>query len=87
MSKIHEVHLAWQVSSEVENKSEEECELIDVIAKTGSHVEKHDALAVIESAKATEELESPVAGEVKEIFLTAGQTYHYGTLFCKIEET
>lgn len=87
MNVIHKVPLVWSVSAEVDNKSELECTLADVLIKPGQKVSKdYDALCVIETDKATDEMEAPVSGEVLEIFLEAGKTYHYGTIFCTIEE-
>lgn len=68
-----------------ENKAQAEFELVEILVGVGTNVIEHEVLAVAETAKAAIEIESPVTGEVHEIFMEAGQTYHHGDVLCTIE--
>lgn len=80
---LFNVSITFQDPSE--DKSQAEFELIELLVSAGAKVIEHEVLAVAETAKAAIEIESPVAGEVREIFLEAGKTYHHGDVLCTIE--
>ena len=87
MNKIHEVPLEWALSADIKDKTTAECALVEVLVKVGDKVKHHDELAIIEAAKGTEAIESPVSGEIKAIFLEAREApYLYGMILCTIEE-
>ncbi len=52
----------------------EEGTIVNVLVKVGADVEKGDALFEVETDKATLEVESPYAGQVKEILVKEGET-------------
>jgi len=77
------VSVTFQASEE--DKSQAEFELVELLVGVGTKVIEHEVLATAETAKATIEIESPVAGEIHEIFLETGKTYFHGEVLCTIE--
>ena len=81
--KLETMPITFETSAKV--KSEAKFELVELLVSVGSEVKEGDVLAVIETEKATADIESPMAGRVHEIFLKAGETYHHGDVLCAIE--
>ena len=74
----------FEDSSEGE-KEAQEFELTEWLIAVGAKVKKGEAIAMIETAKATVEIYSPASGEVVEIMLKAGDKANYGAVLCIIE--
>ena len=64
-----------------------EVEIIEVIVKAGSKVNKEDPLITLESDKATMDIPSPVAGVVKKVLVKTGDNVSEGSPIVVIEET
>lgn len=86
MNQIHDIRVVWEVSEDLKDKSKEWFDVLEILIKAGDIVSKHHSLAVIENAKGAGEFESPVAGEIKEIFVKEGGRYLYNDVLCTIEE-
>ena len=63
----------------------QDVEVIEICVEIGQHVEVDDALLVIESDKASMEVPSPVAGEVKSINMKLGDIIDTGDLVAVLE--
>ena len=61
--------------------------VIEVLVKIGDTIQIEDSLVTLESDKATIEVPSPYAGQVKEIFVKAGDKVSEGTAILAIETT
>ncbi len=59
--------------------------VIEVLVKNGDSVQAEDSLVTLESDKATIEVPSPYAGQVREIFVKAGDKVSEGTAILAIE--
>ncbi|MDO8523448.1 MAG: biotin/lipoyl-containing protein [bacterium] len=86
MNKIREVHVVWEVSEELNDKTKEWFDVIEILIKVGDNVQKQHSLATIENEKGTGEFSSPLEGEIKEILVKEGGRYHYNDVLCTIEE-
>ena len=64
--------------------SVDEMTLIEWLATDGSEISTGDALFVVESDKATQEIESPASGLLK-IRAETGESYKVGTVIATIE--
>ena len=62
----------------------EETEIIEVNIKVGDKISVNDPLIVLESEKAAMEVPSDHAGEVKELFVSEGESVSEGQIFAKI---
>ena len=65
----------------------QDVEVIEVICKVGETVAVEDPLISMESDKATMDVPSPVAGEICEIKVKAGDKVSEGSLILKLEVT
>src|SRR5512142_1207589 len=63
-----------------------EGKLANWLKKEGDHVEKGQAIAEIETEKATVEIEATVPGTIQKILVPAGQTVPVGTIIAMIAE-
>ena len=61
-------------------------DLIDIMVSIGDVVEVEDGLITLETEKASMDVPAPFAGEVREIFIHAGDKASAGTLVAKIEK-
>ncbi len=61
--------------------------VIEVLVKIGDTIQVEDSLVTLESDKATIEVPSPYAGQVKEIFVKAGDKVSEGAAILAIETT
>ena len=59
--------------------------VIEVLVKNGDNVQVEDSLVTLESDKATIEVPSPYSGQVREIFVKAGDKVSEGTVILAIE--
>lgn len=59
----------------------------EILVKVGDTVEKEQSLLVLESAKASVEVPSPVGGVIKAISITQGQTVVQGDVLFELEES
>ena len=84
MSKIHKVPVEYQ--DPTEDKSEVEFEVIEILVSAGANVREGEALAMVETDKATIEITAPVSGEIHEVFMETGKKYKYASVLCTIEE-
>ena len=78
---IHEVRMPQLAQSVVEG------EIDNWLVKVGDRVEKEQPLAEIVTDKVNVEMPSPVAGIVREIIVSEGDTVPIGTLLLRIELT
>lgn len=62
----------------------DEADVSELLVKVGDRVEKEQSLVVLESAKASVEVPSPLSGVVTEIALKTGQKVKQGTLILTI---
>jgi pyruvate dehydrogenase E2 component (dihydrolipoamide acetyltransferase) len=62
-----------------------EVEIIEVLVSPGDQVQKDDSLITLESDKATMEIPSPFAGEVKEVRAKVGDKVSQGSLLATVE--
>lgn len=85
MANRIEVKITWQDSSEGK-KEEQQADVVELFISIGSKVKESEALALVESEKASVEIYAPVAGEVTEIMLKVGDRANYGSVLCVIEE-
>ena len=60
--------------------------VVEVLVSVGGRVEPNQGLLVIEAMKMENEVKSPVAGEVKMVAVSAGQTVSTGQLLVIIGE-
>lgn len=65
----------------------DEAEVIELLVKVGQTIEIDTPLVLVESAKASMEVPSPVAGVVKEILVTLGAKISEGVLLLQVETT
>ena len=65
----------------------DEADVSELLVKVGDSVEKEQSLVVLESAKASVEVPSPLSGVVTEIALKAGQKVKQGTLILIIKSS
>ena len=65
--------------------SDETVEIIELNAKNGEEVEEGQILAVLEASKAVFDLEAPVKGVVKEIYVAEDQEVQVGDPLFRIE--
>ncbi|MBK7299877.1 MAG: dihydrolipoyllysine-residue acetyltransferase [Moraxellaceae bacterium] len=63
----------------------DEAEVIELLVKVGQTIEIDTPLVLVESAKASMEVPSPVAGIVKEILVTLGAKISEGVLLLQVE--
>lgn len=63
----------------------DEADVSELLVKVGDSVEKEQSLVVLESAKASVEVPSPLSGVVTEIALKTGQKVKQGTLILTIK--
>ena len=63
----------------------DEAEVIELLVKVGQNIEIDTPLVLVESAKASMEVPSPVAGVVKEILVTLGAKISEGVLLLQVE--
>lgn len=61
--------------------------VIEVLVKPGDHIEKDTSIATLESEKASMEVPSPLAGEVKAVHIKVGDQVNQGTLLLTVETT
>ena len=61
-------------------------DVIEVMISVGDHVDFDDGLITLETEKASMDVPAPFAGEVREIFIHAGDKASAGTLVAKIEK-
>lgn len=61
-------------------------EVSEILVKVGDTVEKEQSLLVLESAKASVEVPSPVGGVIKAISIKQGQTVAQGDVLFELEE-
>ena len=59
--------------------------VIDLFVKVGDTIKVDDAIATLESDKATMDVPSPVAGTVKEVLVQLGSRVSEGALLIKVE--
>ncbi|MFN4343177.1 MAG: dihydrolipoyl dehydrogenase [Azonexus sp.] len=59
--------------------------VIDLFVKVGDSIKVDDAIATLESDKATMDVPSPVAGTVKEVLVQLGSKVSEGSLLIKVE--
>lgn len=64
----------------------EEGTVVRWLRSVGEHVQRGEPLVEIETAKATQEVESPVSGTLVQILLREGQTAAVNTDIAVIEE-
>lgn len=69
------------------NANEDEVEVVDVVVSNGDEVAAGDLLCVVESTKATYEVEAPAPGYVRRLNLEVGDRLEVGTLIAAITET
>jgi sugar O-acyltransferase (sialic acid O-acetyltransferase NeuD family) len=69
------------------NANEEELEVIDVSVQEGAEVKSGQVLFVVESTKATVEVEAPSAGFVRKLSVAKGQRAKVNDLLCVITAT
>lgn len=67
------------------NANEDQVLVVDVLALDGVQVKKGDLLFVVESTKASLEVEAPAAGVVRRIGIAKGEMADVGKLLCVIE--
>ena len=65
----------------------DEADVSELLVNVGDSVEKEQSLVVLESAKASVEVPSPLSGVVTEIALKAGQKVKQGTLILTIKSS
>lgn len=63
----------------------DEAEVIELLVKVGQTIDVDTPLVLVESAKASMEVPSPVAGVVKEILVTLGAKISEGVLLLQVE--
>ena len=63
----------------------DEAEVIELLVKVGQNIDVDTPLVLLESAKASMEVPSPVAGIVKEIAVTLGAKISEGVLLLQVE--
>ena len=68
------------------NANEEEVEVVDVVVSNGDQVEEGDLLYVLESTKATMEVEAPRAGFVRRLEIEEGDRVGVGEVLCVLTE-
>ena len=68
------------------NANEDEVEVVEVAVDEGAAVRKGDLICVVESTKATFDVEAPAAGYVRKVQIEAGQRLSVGTLIAVITE-
>lgn len=61
-------------------------DVIEVMIKVGDHVDFDDGLITLETEKASMDVPAPFAGEVREVFIHAGDKASAGTLVARIEK-
>ncbi|MGB5866869.1 MAG: dihydrolipoyllysine-residue acetyltransferase [Arcobacteraceae bacterium] len=61
-------------------------DVIEVMISVGDHVDFDDGLITLETEKASMDVPAPFAGEVREVFIHAGDKASAGTLIAKIEK-
>lgn len=59
--------------------------VIEVLVKPGDHIEKDTSIATLESEKASMEVPSPLAGEVKAVHIKVGDQVTQGSLILTLE--
>jgi sugar O-acyltransferase (sialic acid O-acetyltransferase NeuD family) len=69
------------------NANEEEVEVVDVSTHEGAEVRAGDRLFVVESTKATVEVEAPVAGFVRKLAVAPGQRVRVQATMCVLTAT
>jgi len=62
-----------------------EVEVIEVLVKTGDHLQKEDSIITLESDKASMEIPSPAEGTVKEVKVAVGDKISEGSLLLILE--
>jgi pyruvate dehydrogenase E1 component len=62
-----------------------EVEVIEVLVKSGDHVNKNDPIVTIESDKSSVEIPSPSSGEIKDMKVKIGDKVSEGSLLATIE--
>lgn len=60
-------------------------EVIEILVKPGDDLENDQSIVVLESAKATMEVPSPLSGRVQEIHVSVGTQVHEGDLLLRVE--
>lgn len=66
--------------------SDDPVDIAEILVKVGDTVAVEDSLLVLESAKASVEVPSPAAGQIKKIHVKAGQSLHTGDLLMTIAD-
>lgn len=69
------------------NANEDELQVVRVLVAEGDQVKEGDLLAVLESTKASMELESPAAGFVRRIHAAAGDSVKVGRTFLLLTDS
>ena len=69
----------------VEVRVEEECKIVEWKKKAGDRVSKGEVILIIEAAKGTKEVESPVDGVVVELKKNEGEDVRENEVVCVIE--
>ena len=69
------------------NANEDEVEVIEVTVSEGDKVGRGDVVCILESTKATLELEAKSAGYVRRLSITEGQRVAVGELICALTES
>ncbi len=66
------------------NANEDEVQVVEVAVSEGQKVKKGDLLCTLESTKATQDLEAPVAGYVRRLAVEPGEQIAVGELICAL---
>src|ERR1051325_6932493 len=69
------------------NANEDEVEVVAVQVEEGAPVRAGDVLCVVESTKATVDVEAPVSGYIRKLEMRRGMRAKVGQLICAITET
>ncbi|MFU8803699.1 MAG: NeuD/PglB/VioB family sugar acetyltransferase [Bradymonadaceae bacterium] len=69
------------------NANEDELEVVDVLVEEGAEVRSGDPICVVESTKATFDVDAPAAGFIRMLKLEEGQRVKVGAVICVITAT
>ena len=69
------------------NANEEEVVIVDVVVGEGDHVKRGDLICVLESTKATSDVEAPIDGYVRNLGIAATQRVRVGDMICAVTDS